>query len=113
MSWADKALKKAKQEKLIQEIMNTQAYKEEKKKDQMQTFSLLCFVACDFLEEHHRYGQKGLLKFLDFANKRMQYIAQDNENYIDEMNEYFLDKYGFDILAGLGLKGRGERVGTL
>ena len=43
----------------------------------------------------------------------MQYIAQDNENYIDEMNEYFLDKYGFDILAGLGLKGRGERVVTL
>ena len=89
---------------MIQNIMKTQAYKAEKKKDQMQTFSLLCFVACDFLEEHHRYGKKGLLKFLDFANRRMQYISQDNEKYIDDMNDYFVDKYGFDILAGLGLK---------
>lgn len=104
MGWADKALKKAKQDKIIQEIMNSKAYKEEKKKDQLQTFSLLCFVALDFLEEHHRYGQKGMLKFLDFANRRMQYISQENEKYIDDMNDYFLDKYGFDILAGLGLK---------
>lgn len=104
MSWADKALKKARAEKLVAEVVNTQAYKEEKKKEQMQTFSLLCFVACDFLEEHHRYGKKGLLKFLEFANSRMQYISQDNEKYIDDMNDYFVDKYGFDILAGLGLK---------
>lgn len=104
MGWADKALKKAKQDKIIQEIMNSKAYKEEKKKDQLQTFSLLCFVACDFLEEHHRYGKNGLLKFLEFANSRMQYISQDNEKYIDDMNDYFLDRYGFDVLAGLGLK---------
>ena len=45
-----------------------------------------------------------MLKFLDFANRRMQYISQENEKYIDDMNDYFLDKYGFDILAGLGLK---------
>ncbi len=104
MSWADKALKKAKTEKMIHDIMNTTAYKEEKKKDQLETFSLLCFVTCDLLEEHHRYGKKGLLKFLEFANRRMKYISQDNENYIDDMNEYFLDKYGFDVLSGLGLK---------
>ena len=104
MGWADKALKKAKTDKMIHDIMNTQTYKAEKKKDSLRTFAVLCFVTMDFLEEHHRYGVKGLLKFLDFANGRMKYISEENENYIDDMNDYWLDKYGIDVLAGLALK---------
>ena len=104
MGWADKALKKAKTDKMIYDIMNTPTYKAEKKKDSLRTFAVLCFVTMDFLEEHHRYGGKGLLKFLDFANRRMKYISEENENYIDDMNDYWLDKYQINVLAWLGLK---------
>lgn len=113
MSWADKALKKHKTDKLVAEVVNSKAYKEQKKQENLQSFSLLCFVACDYLETRHNYGRNGLLKFLEFANERMKYIAQDDEAYIDEMNEYFLDKYGFDILAGLGLKGKDDEHGKM
>ena len=104
MSYLDKVHKKAQAEKMIAQIMSSQQYKEAKRQENLQTFALLCLVTCDFLELNHRYKTNGLLKWLRFAEKRMKYIAEDDEGYCEAMNDYIRDAHGIDVLASLGVK---------
>lgn len=110
MSYLDKMRKKAQADKLIKQIMSSREYKEAKKQDNLMTFALLCLITCDFLELNHRYKTNGLLKWLKFAEKRMKYIADDDEGYCLEMNEYIKDRHGIDVLASLGVKLKKEGV---
>lgn len=108
MGYLDKAHKKIQRDRMIREIMSSHEYKQAVKKDQEQAgvraYCNFCMMACDFLELRHNYGSRGLRRFLEFAVSRMHYLADDNENYYQEMNEYFVDKFNVDVFDIMGMK---------
>ena len=55
-------------------------------------------------KEHENYGSKRLQRFLEFAVKRMHYLADDNENYYQEMNEYFIKRFGVNVFESMGVE---------
>lgn len=108
MGYLDKMHKRAQADKMIREIMRSREYKEAVKKDRaqdaMRAYCNFCLMACDFLELRHNYGKQGLTRFLEFAVKRMHYLAEDNENYYSEMNQYFIDKFGVNVFEMMGVE---------
>lgn len=107
MAYTSKFEKRARTEKIINEIMNSESYKQARKKDQeqaaLQAYMSFCIVACDFLELNHRYKKNGLVKFLKFASQRLKYV-EENENYFVEMNQMYKDELGLDVFGLLGMK---------
>ena len=108
MGYLDKMHRKAKNEKIIKEILNSHEYKQAQKKDLeqagMRAYCNFCLMACDFLELRHGYGKNGLNRFLKFAVERMAYLAEENEKYYEEMNEYFKNTFGVDVLQEMGME---------
>lgn len=108
MGYYDKQRKKAEIRKMVKQIMNSHEYKEAVKKDQqqaaMRAYCNFVLMSCDYLEQKHNYGKKGLEHFLEFAMKRLNYITEDNEKYYQEMNQYFIDTYKIDVLGCLGVQ---------
>lgn len=107
MAYTSKFEKRARTQKIINEIMNSSAYQEARKKDQeqaaLQAYMSFCIIACDFLELTHRYKKNGLIKFLKFASQRLKYV-EENENYFVEMNDMYKDEFGLDVLELLGMR---------
>lgn len=113
MAYTSKYEKRARTQKIIHEIMTSSAYQEARKKDMeqaaLQAYMSFCIVACDYLELTHRYKKNGLIKFLKFASKRLKYV-EENENYFIEMNEMYRDELGLDVLEFLGMRIEGGEV---
>ena len=107
MSWADKALKKHKAEKMAMEIINSKKYQEAKKQDMEQAalnaYCRFILVACDFLQINYRCKRKGIEKFLKYAKEIMQYTLEDDQ-YFEDMNQVMIDECGIDVLYELGFK---------
>lgn len=110
MGWADKALEKARIDREVNKVINSAAYKKQRRIEDLRIFAILCFVTCDFLELKHRYGRAGFMKFMKFANERMRYISSDNEYYIDDMNQFYKDEHGIDMIKWLGLEEAYQRI---
>ena len=108
MGYLDKMHKRAKMDRMVREIMNSTEYKQAVKKDQeragVRAYCNFCMMACDFLELRHNYGSRGLRKFLEFALGRMRYLADENEDYYQEMNEYFVEKFSVNVFDIMGMK---------
>lgn len=106
MSWADKAHKKNKIDKMIEQAMRSPKYQEAKKKEMeqatLQALCLFCFLMCEFLELNHRYGHKGLTRFLVWAKGRVEEIGND-ETYFLDAESYYKEYHDVDILKVLGL----------
>ena len=110
MGWADKAHKKHNKEKLTEElisqILNHPQYLEIKENIRreavLDAFCAFCFVGCEYLETKHRYGQNGLLKFLEFAGWELS--KMDKEQYFLDQVEYYKEKYNFDIMEVLNIE---------
>lgn len=108
MGYLDKIHKKAQMDKIVKDIMKSPQYRQAVKKDQeqaaMRAYCNFCLIACDYLEEHENYGSKRLRRFLEFAVKRMHYLADDNENYYQEMNGYFIKRFGVNVFESMGVE---------
>ena len=106
VSWTDKALKKAKIHKMIDQAMNSPQYKKARQEDMEQSalkaYIRFCLVTLDYLELKHGYKKNGMMNFVKFAADRMNYIANDDEAYFDEMNKHFVEEFGIDAIAALG-----------
>lgn len=113
MAYTSKMEKRAKTQKIINEIMKSSAYQQARKKDMeqaaLQAYMSFCLIACDFLELTHRYKKNGLIKFLKFASQRLKYV-EGNENYFIEMNDMYRDELGLDVLELLGMRIEGGEV---
>lgn len=107
MGWQDKALRKHRIEKMIEEVMKSPEYKESEQKRSNEILNestaTLAFIACEFLENNHGYKKVGLKKFLDYLNDCMNESAKDSDFFIAH-NKYFKEEMGLDVLAELGLK---------
>lgn len=114
MGYTKRFQKRAQAEKVTREIMSSSAYQEARKKDMeqaaLQAYMSFCIIACDFLELNHRYKKNGLTKFLKFASKRLKYV-EENENYFLEMNEMYKDEMDLDVLGLLGMSIKRGEVG--
>lgn len=103
MGWADKAHKKNKADKMIDEIMNHPRYKEIKEKYRIEAtldaFYAFCFSGMEFLETKHRYGRNGLWGFLEFMAEKPNEM---DENYYNKKIAYYKEKYDLDVLNILG-----------
>lgn len=107
MAYTSKFEKRARTEKIIKEIMNSESYKQARKKDQeqaaLQAYMFFCVISCDFLELKHGYKKNGLIKFLKFASQRLKYV-EENEYYFLEMVDMFKEEMDLDVLELLGMK---------
>ena len=107
MGYTKRFQKRARAEKVTNEIMSSAAYREARKKEMeqaaLQAYMAFCIISCDFLALKHRYKKNGLTKFLKFAAKRVNSV-EENENYFIEMNEMYKDKMGLDVFDLLGMQ---------
>ena len=107
MAWTDKALKRAKAEKMAKEIMSSKKYQDARKADMEQAalnaYCRFCLVACDYLQIRHGYKKNGIKAFLKYATEVMQYTTEDDQ-YFEDMNNVMIDECGIDVLEALGMK---------
>ena len=107
MGYFEKQRKRLEAEKQLKAIMNTQAYRDMQKQLNEQVMleaeAKLSVVACDYFELKHNYKSRGFKNFLLFAAKRFKYSTDENQQYLSEMNEYWIAEHGFDMLEFIGL----------
>ena len=107
MGYFEKQRKKLEAEKQLKAIMNTQAYRDMQKQLQeeaiLQAEANFCVTACEYFELKHNYKSRGFKNFLLFATGRFKYSTDENQQYLSEMNEYWIAEHGFDALEFMGL----------
>lgn len=106
MGWVEKALEKHKIQKQVEEALNTPEYKEFQRKQEeeavLNALGRFTFMMCEYLETRHGYKGNGLKKFLAYVLHCLEYTGE-NEMYFKDCHDYFIEEYGVDVLAELGL----------
>lgn len=102
MSWADKALRKSRLEKKIDEAMSSPRYKREQQKHDMKVICVYCLISADFLSRQEGYKAKRMRRFLDHVKEQMKYIADDPEYDFGLLNEALKDETGLDVMGYMG-----------
>lgn len=108
MSWADKALRKNRLEKKIDEAMKNPRYKREQQKHDMKVFCVYCLISADFLSRREGYKAKRMKRFLDHVKEQMKYIADDPEYDFGLLNEALKDETGMDVMEYMGFFEEGK-----
>ena len=107
MSWVDKAHKRNNVHKMIEQAMNTQKYKEARRKDMeqatLQALARFCFICLMYLELNFRCKSAGMLKFLKFVKKNVEEIGKDEE-MLETANGYYKEYFNIDVMRFLGME---------
>lgn len=109
MGWTDKELKKHKIRKLVEQAMKDPKYDAERKEMfydyYLMSFNAFLLISVDFLHRKLGFGQKRIMKFLEFARDQMQFVQED-EDYFRLMNEELEKEVGINVLGELA---KGEK----
>lgn len=109
MGWADKELKKHKIRKLVEQAMRDPKYEEERKEMfydyYVMSFNAFLLISVDFLHRKLGFGQKRIMKFLEFVLAQMQFVQED-EDYFRLMNEELEKEVGVNVLGEMA---KGEK----
>ena len=103
VSRADKerAIKKA-----IEEIESSQEWKERQlvrdRQIALDTFAKYIFFTCEYLELNFGCKKKALEKFITFAMRRLNDVI-DDKHYFKDIDKYYKNELGCDILRMLGI----------
>lgn len=108
MSWADKALRKNRLEKQIDEAMKNPRYKREQQKHDMRVFCVYCLISADFLSRQEGYKKKRMERFLSHVKEQMKYIADDPEYDFGLLDEALKDETGLDVMEYMGFYEEGK-----
>lgn len=104
MSWVDKAHKKNKIYKLVEQALKDPRFKEAQKKqseeDVLKAFRAFMTISADYLYRHDGYHKKRLTRYIDFVAEQMGYVAKDEE-YFKLLNEELKKETGIDITGKL------------
>ena len=103
MSWADKAHKKYQVEKLVKEVLRNPKYKKMQQQEDLKCFSCLALISVDFMMRKHNYGKKRIKEYVDFLEKCMGYVMEDEE-YFKLLNEEIERDTGINVLDQLGIQ---------
>ena len=102
MGWTDKELKKHKIRKLVEQAMKDPKYEEERKEMfcdyYVMSFNTFLLISVDFMHRKLGFGQKRIMKFLEFALAQMQFVQED-EDYFRLMNEEPEKEVGVNVLG--------------
>ena len=108
MSWADKALRKNRLEKQIDNAMKDPRYKAAQHKHDMKVFCVYCLISADFLSRREGYKAKRMKRFLDHVKEQMKYVADDSEYDFGLLNEALKDETGVDVMEYMGFFEEGK-----
>lgn len=103
MSWADKAHKKYQVEKLVKEVLRNPEYRKMQQQEDLKCFSCLALISVDFMMRKHGYGKKRIKEYVDFLEKCMGYVMEDEE-YFKLLNEEIERDTGINVLDQLGIQ---------
>lgn len=102
----DRLRKKYETEKLAKQVMESPAFKETLKEQELRAttnaIARLAFISCEFLENNHGYKKVGLKKFLKYLLDCLEYTGSDDEFFITH-EKYYKEIHGLDVLGELGL----------
>ena len=102
MGWADKELKKHKIRKLVDQAMKDPKYADERKKIwddcYARSFSTFLLISVDFMHRKIGFGQKRIMKFLEFALEQLDF-AKDDDQYFKLLNEELEKEIGINVLG--------------
>ena len=109
MGWADKELKKHKIRKLVEQAMKDPKYDAERKEMfydyYVMSFNAFLLISVDFMYRKLGFGQKRIMKFLEFARDQMQFVQED-EDYFRLLNEELETEIGVNVLGEMS---KGEK----
>ena len=104
MGWADKELKKHKIRKLVEQAMRDPKYDAERKEMfydyYVRSFNEFLLISVDFMHRKLGFGQKRIMKFLEFALNQMQFVQED-EDYFKLLNQELEKEVGINVLGEL------------
>ena len=104
MGWTDKELKKHKIRKLVEQAMRDPKYEEERKEMfydyYLMSFNAFLLISVDFMHRKLGFGQKRIMKFLEFALNQMQFVQED-EDYFKLLNQELEKEVGINVLGEL------------
>ena len=103
MSWADKAHKKYQVEKLVKEVLRNPEYRKIQQQEDLKCFSCLALISVDFMMRKHGYGQKRIQEYVEFLEKCMGYVMEDEE-YFKLLNQEIERDTGINVLDQLGIQ---------
>lgn len=103
MSWVDKAHKKYQVEKLVKEVLRNPEYRKMQQQEDLKCFSCLALISVDFMMRKHGYGKKRIKEYVDFLEKCMGYVMEDEE-YFKLLNEEIERDTGINVLDQLGIQ---------
>ena len=100
--WADKELKKHKIRKLVEQAMRDPKYEEERKEMfydyYVRSLNAFLLISVDFLHRKLGFGQKRVMKFLEFALEQLDFIHED-EDYFKLLNQELEKEVGVNVLG--------------
>ena len=103
MSWVDKAHKKYQVEKLVKEVLRNPEYRKMQQQEDLKCFSCLALISVDFMMRKHNYGKKRIKEYVDFLEKCMGYVMEDEE-YFKLLNQEIERDTGINVLDQLGIQ---------
>lgn len=103
MSWVDKAHKKYQVEKLVKEVLRNPEYKKMQQQEDLKCFSCMALISVDFMMRKHNYGKKRIKEYVDFLEKCMGYVMEDEE-YFKLLNQEIERDTGINVLDQLGIQ---------
>lgn len=103
MSWVDKAHKKYQVEKLVKEVLSNPEYKKMQQQEDLKCFSCMALISVDFMMRKHNYGKKRIKEYVDFLEKCMGYVMEDEE-YFKLLNMEIERDTGINVLDQLGIQ---------
>lgn len=103
MSWVDKAHKKYQVEKLVKEVLRNPEYKKMQQQEDLKCFSCMALISVDFMMRKHNYGKKRIKEYVDFLEKCMGYVMEDEE-YFKLLNEEIERDTGINVLDQIGIQ---------
>lgn len=109
MGWADKELKKHKIRKLVEQAMKDPKYDAERKEMfydyYLMSFNAFLLISVDFMHRKLGFGQKRIMKFLEFALEQLDF-AKDDDQYFKLLNDELEKEIGINVL---GKMAKGEK----
>lgn len=101
MSWADKALQKHRNHKMVEAAMRDPRYVAAQKKElddaMRRTLDMFLVVSVAFLHDRIGFGRKRIIQFLEYADEQMKYL-EDLPDYFETMNEAIREETGVDVM---------------
>lgn len=107
MGWREKQLEKHRMHKLLEQVIKSPEYREERRKWEeqavLQALLRFTFIGLVYMETNFHCKKNGFIKFLDFLKGTIDDIGNEDEDYFIASNKYYKENFNLDVAEYLGL----------